>query len=250
MCLGSCLPLVKRAGASYVCFILLSPAPTRKDASSTMLGSKTLYLARHAQTVFNRSGRLQGNDAHTPLTATGMQQALAMAQHLKGVLGVKPDLHFWCSPAGRTRQTATAIADALEVDYFQITFDDRLKEIEVGDWTGRLYRDVAAEVGPVIDPARRVFIQKPPGGEWYGDMIARLTGWARDVANHPSQTHLAISHGLASRVLRGALHQRDWQDDIGAMIAPDIPQGSLVCLENGGEETLSPGGPHSKEFGF
>lgn len=215
-----------------------------------MLGLKTLYLARHAQTVFNRSGRLQGNDVHTPLTAIGMRQALAMAQHLKTQLGTKPDIQVWCSPAGRTRQTAAAIADALELDYFQITFDERLREIEVGDWTGSLYADIEAQIGTVIDPQRRIFVQKPPGGEWYDDMAARLTSWATDVATHPGQTHLAISHGLAARVLRGALHQRDWHEDVSAMIAPDIPQGQLVRLENGAEETLAPDGPASSGTGL
>lgn len=215
-----------------------------------MLGHKTLYLARHAQTVFNRAGRLQGNDAHTPLTSAGLEQAQAMAAHLRSVLGAKPKLTFWCSPTGRTRQTATAIADALELDYFNISFDERLKEIEVGDWTGDLFSQVEAEHGRVLDRQRRIFLQRPPRGEWYDDMAARLTSWARDVAAHDSDVHLAVSHGLASRVLRGSMMQRDWHEDVAAMIAPDVPQGQIVHIQDGTETILKPGGPNSVGAGF
>lgn len=211
-----------------------------------MLDTKTLYLARHAETVFNRAARMQGNSAHTPLTSNGMRQALAMADHLRDVLGPRPDIQFWCSPAGRTRQTAAAIADALELDYFSITFDERLREIDVGAWEGRTYAQIVAEQGEILDPEHRVFTQKPPKGEWYDDIQIRLKSWAKDVADHPSSVHLAISHGLASRVLRGMLSQRDWHEPLGAHIAPDITQGHLVCLRAGSEEILKAQGPQSQ----
>lgn len=215
-----------------------------------MIGHKTLYLARHAQTVFNRAGRLQGNKAHTPLTADGLRQAQAMAAFFKTHLGPKPRLKFWCSPTGRTRQTATAIADALDIDYFDITFDERLQEIDVGAWTGQLFTEVEAKHGQVLDRTRRIFLQRPHGGEWYDDMAARLTSWAQDLAADPWDVHLAVSHGLASRVLRGALHQREWHDDVQAMIAPDVPQGHIVRIEGPRETILVPGGPRSIGAGF
>lgn len=215
-----------------------------------MIGQKTLYLARHAQTVFNRAGRLQGNKAHTPLTSAGLQQAQAMASLFRAHLGPQPKLKFWCSPTGRTRQTAAAIADALEIDYFDITIDERLQEIDVGAWTGQLFTDVEANHGPVLDRTRRIFLQRPHEGEWYDDMAARLTSWARDMAAATHSVHLAVSHGLASRVLRGALHQRDWHEDVQAMIAPDVPQGHVVQIQGARETILEPGGPRSIGAGF
>lgn len=210
-----------------------------------MLTGKTLYLIRHAETVFNRAARMQGNDAHTPLTANGTEQALALARYCREHLGEQPNLVFWCSPAGRTRQTAAIIAEALAMDYFSIRFDARLREIDVGDWMGETYADLVARHGQIIDPSRRFFIQRPPGGEWYGDMAERLTDWARDVAADAAATHLAISHGLASRVLRGVLMGREHHTDVDAVIAPDIPQGQFVALNNGSETIHAPGGPAS-----
>ena len=46
------------------------------------LAPTPLYLARHAETVFNRHRRMQGNEAHTPLTRDGIAQAEAMGAAL------------------------------------------------------------------------------------------------------------------------------------------------------------------------
>lgn len=214
-----------------------------------MLADKTLYIARHAETVFNRAGRLQGNTQHTPLTANGMRQAQAMAQQLKNLLGTQPEIAFWCSPTGRTRQTASAIADALELDYFSIEFDDRLREIDVGDWVDSRYSDLEHRHGTILDRSRRLFVQRPRNGEWYDDMAARLTSWAAEVGQSENAVHLAISHGLASRVLRGALLERDWHADIAAMVAPDVPQGGLVRLQSGAEQVILPAGSPQSDAG-
>lgn len=215
-----------------------------------MLTEKTLYLVRHAETVFNRAARMQGNEAHSPLTANGTEQALALARYCRQHLGAQPNLVFWCSPTGRTRQTAAIIADALEIDYFSVRVDARLREIEVGDWTGETYADLVARHGQIIDSRRRFFVQRPPGGEWYDHMAARLGDWARDVEADAAATHLAISHGLASRVLRGILTGNEHHSDVDAVIAPDIPQGQFVELRGGTETLHTPGGPASDGRGL
>lgn len=215
-----------------------------------MLAGKTLYLIRHAETVFNRAARMQGNSAQSPLTASGVRQALALGDYLRHHLGSRPNVVFWASPTGRTRQTAAVLADALEIDYFTIRFDDRLREIEVGDWVGETYADIVAEHGQIIDAQRRFFVQRPPGGEWYDDMAARLSAWAQDVAADTASQHLAVSHGLASRVLRGVLTGKAYHSDVDAVIAPDVPQGHFVELSGGEERHHAPNGPPSDGKGL
>jgi broad specificity phosphatase PhoE len=195
-----------------------------------------LYLARHAETVFNRAGRMQGNDAHTPLTLKGVQQADAMgaalAAHFAG--GVAPAI--WASTAGRTLQTAAIVADHLGVDYHAIRSDRRLREIEVGAWEGRLYADIVAEVGAIFDPEHRLFHMPIPGGESYGDIAIRLRGWLADAGDAPA---LVISHGMTARVLRGLL--AGGRDHHGTAVAADVPQGSVVRIESGAEAVLHVG---------
>ena len=116
-----------------------------------MLSPSPLYLARHAETVFNRARRMQGNDAHTPLTLEGFQQADAMGQalarHFRETGDAVPQI--WASTAGRTQQTAAIVADYLGVDFFAIRTDARLREIEVGRWTGREYSEIIASEGEI-----------------------------------------------------------------------------------------------------
>ena len=193
-----------------------------------------LYLARHAETVFNRARRMQGNAAMTPLTLAGVRQADAMgaalAAHFRATGEAIPRL--WSSPAPRALQTAAIVADHLGIDWFAVRQDARLREIEVGHWTGRDYAEIIATEGPIIDEEHRLFRMPIPGGEHYADIARRLADWVADVAGTPA---IAISHGMTARVLRGLLvGGRPFH---GVAIAEDVPQGSVVRIA-GGAETL------------
>lgn len=197
-----------------------------------------LYIARHAETVYNAAARMQGWRAHTPLTHTGIAQAHAMGQALRTALGPKPDIALWCSTAGRTQQTMAILCEHLERDFFDVTLDDRLQEINVGAWEGRYYRDIVAEDGPVMDRARRLFLRRPPGGEWYDDIAVRLESWLRQLAAERRPT-LVITHGMTGRVLRGALAGGTPPGDgDGPPIAADSPQGTVFRVRDGLAEAL------------
>lgn len=212
-----------------------APAPYLPPALPARL--PTLLLARHAETVYNVAQRMQGWMGHTPLTHAGLEQAHAMGAALRAQLGPRPDIALWASTAGRTQQTLAIIAEHLELDFFAARTDERLQEIHVGDWQGRSYGDIVAALGrPIVDPAIRLFIEPPPGGEWYPQIAQRLAAWLHDVSAEPRPV-LAISHGLACRVLRGLLvggprHRPDWPP-----IADDVPQGSILRIA-GEAETL------------
>jgi broad specificity phosphatase PhoE len=198
-----------------------------------------LYLARHAETVFNRAKRMQGNEAHTPLTRAGLVQAEAMgealAAHFRASGEALPAL--WSSPAGRARQTASIIAEHLGIDYFAVRTDARLREIEVGQWVGRDYAEIIASEGEILDREHRLFRMPIPGGEHYSDIAARLADWLAEAGTGPA---LVISHGMTARVLRGLLvGGRPFE---GVVIAPDAPQGTVFRLEDGVEHALHLGG--------
>lgn len=193
-----------------------------------------LYIARHAETVFNHAQRMQGNDAHTPLTRHGIAQAEAMGAALgswfRQNTGTMPVI--WSSPAGRALQTAAIIAEHLDQNFFAIRQDHRLREIEVGRWTGRLYADIIAEEGEILDIENRLFRLPIPEGEDYAAIAARLRSWLSDVRDEPT---LIISHGITSRVLRGLL--TGGLPYGGVEIAANLPQGSVARI-TGGEEML------------
>lgn len=194
-----------------------------------------LILARHAETVFNAAARMQGNGAHTPLTRAGIAQAEAMGAALKNVLGEAPDIDLWVSPSGRTQQTAAIIGEHLGLDFFGWRKDERLLEIDVGQWEGRWYHDIVAELGrPIIDADRGLFTEAAPGGEWFPQIADRLKHWVADLDH--SRPALVISHGITASVLRGILvGGEDWH---GVPVAARAPQGTVFRIVNGTETAL------------
>lgn len=196
-----------------------------------MILSGRTFIARHGETVFNASRRLQGDDVHTPLTRCGFAQAEALGEGLHSLLGAKPTLTLWSSPAGRALQTLAIIAEHLELDWHDTRVDARLVEIGMGSWGGRYYSDVVAEVGPIFDPAT-MLLTPAADGERYDQIAARVTEWAVDAASDPHD-RLVIMHGISSRVLRGVLKGLPIDPKCGAPITGNLPQGSIVMIENG-----------------
>ena len=195
------------------------------------------FIARHGETVHNAGARMQGNDVHAPLTHAGIAQAHAMGETLVALLGTGPDLDIWASSAGRALQTAAIVAEHLGRDYFDIRIDPRLREIEIGDWAGRLYGDVVAETGPILCPDRRTFLVRPPGGEDHREVAARLAAWLADLP--PGRDAVVVTHGITSRVLRGLLVGGAPFD--GVALADGVPQGSIVLVEDGRENAARRG---------
>ncbi len=195
-----------------------------------------LFIARHGETVFNAAGRLQGTHAHTPLTARGFRQALAMGDGLARWFGEwNGPLDLAASDTGRALQTLAIVAEAIGRDWHQAATDPRLAEIDVGSWGGRYYRDLMAE-GPVIDTEQRLFVRLPEDAESYAGIARRLHAW---IADQPFEHDmLIISHGMTSRVLRGILCGLPDLDGYDAPIAPGLPQGSMVMIADGKEEVI------------
>jgi probable phosphoglycerate mutase len=119
------------------------------------------------------------------------------------------------------------------VGFFEIATDARLREIEVGRWTGRPYADIVAEEGEILDAEHRLVRMPIPGGEHYADIARRLQGWLAEAGEAPA---LVISHGMTARVLRGLL--AGGRPYHGVPVAPDVPQGSIMRLADGREDAL------------
>ena len=198
-----------------------------------------LFIARHGETVFNAGGRMQGDHVHTPLTRAGFAQAEAIGAALRAHLGDKPPLALWASPTGRALQTLAIAAEHLGLDWHSARSDARLAEMDVGQWSGRLYAEIEAEA-PFVDRERSLFTRCAPGGEWYDAIARRLEAWLADTAGEPGD-RLIVMHGISSRVLRGLLTGAEPIPECGAPVAPPLPQGSVVCIEDGVETMIGRG---------
>lgn len=201
-----------------------------------------LFIARHGETVFNAARRMQGDAMDTPLTRAGFAQADAMGEGLKAYLGeAVPPLELWASPFGRALQTLAIVCEHIGLDWHGCRRDVRLAEINVGLWGGRSYAEIIAELGPIVDRATGLFSIRPPEGEWYDEIAARLDSW---LAEHgrAGGDKLIIMHGMSSRVLRGMLLGLDINPRWGAPVAPSLPQGTMVMIEDGRETIVHLGG--------
>lgn len=90
----------------------------------------TIFLIRHGETDWNRSGRWQGH-ADIPLSQVGREQARALAQRLLGE-GAFFD-HLYASDLCRAFETAQLVGQALNIPVQPFP---ALREIHVGSWSG------------------------------------------------------------------------------------------------------------------
>ncbi len=201
---------------------------------------KRLFIARHGETVFNKIAMMQGQaELHTPLTWEGCVQAKMMGRSLADFLGADDRPQLWSSTAGRALQTLAIVAEEIHADWHETCRDDRLLEIDVGNWSSRTYADIAAEVGPIVDMEHKLFTVRPDGGEYYDDVAARLSDWLGERAFENDM--LVICHGMTARVLRGLLLGHEPMARFGAPIAPSLAQGSMVMIRDGVEELVIDG---------
>ena len=147
-----------------------------------------LYLIRHGRTAWNDDDRLQGW-ADEPLNALGLQQAAALGAWLHAVAFAA----IYTSPLLRARQTAECLA---QPHGLPPRLDDRLRERNVGDWTG-LTLDQAQALAPErFDGDWRQ--AGAPGGEGQAALTARVAAALDSIlAANPEGTVAVVSHGGA-----------------------------------------------------
>jgi len=149
-----------------------------------------LFVLRHGETEWNRAGRLQGWQ-DSPLTEQGRAQAARQGDILRDVLN--GNAHWVASPLGRALDTAK-IAGAPEA----LAHDARLREIDMGAWTGLSSAEIAKQRPDLAGFARYNAI---PNGETIADLADRVAAFLAEQAGQTTPT-VVITHGITSRILR------------------------------------------------
>lgn len=164
----------------------------------------TLILLRHARSAANGSGVLAGRTAGVGLDDTGTSQARELTRRLEPVTLSE----LVVSPLQRCRDTVDELAGLRGLTP---TVDDRLAEVDYGDWTGRTIHELSQEpLWTVVQqhPSAAVF----PGGEGLAHVQARAVAAIREhdariTAEHgPGAVWAVCSHGdVIKSVLADAL---------------------------------------------
>jgi len=100
----------------------------------------------------------------------------------------------WSSPRGRCRIPAEAIARALQCPPPRL--DARLRELDFGDWEGRLWPTIDRAALDAWAAAPADFA--PPGGEHGASLIARVSAFWHAL---PDGSHIVVTHGGPLKVL-------------------------------------------------
>lgn len=164
------------------------------------------FLIRHTKPDIDAGvcyGRLDINVA-----STFASEVAAILQTLDQEKNI-PGTTIYASPLKRCR----LLAESLAAKYgCTIIFDDRLRELNFGDWEGKRW-DKIDRVSSDFWTAD-VWQRAPPGGETYRELYARVAAFFTDlarlqIAQNPPQTQtIIVSHGGPLRAaLSWLLHE-------------------------------------------
>lgn len=154
-----------------------------------------LFLARHGETDWNCSGRMQGRQG-SALTERGMAQARALAQ-----FATEHDIeNILCSPLQRARHTADIVASAVGCRVLPL---DSLMEVDFGDCTGLTEAEIRLRY-PDLRERRNAskWTHRWPNGESYADAAERLRATKEiGIALQATGNTLVVAHQSLNRAL-------------------------------------------------
>jgi probable phosphoglycerate mutase len=149
-----------------------------------------LYVLRHGQTEWNLLGKFQGRK-NSPLTDLGQQQALQQNKLLHA-LSNQPTKRY-TSPLGRAMQTAELVYGSMD----DVIIDDRLQEIDFGDWEGMTRDYIKTQITTPYETKTWKFAG--PGGETFETICDRVG----DFLSEQNEPATIVTHGITAIVLRG-----------------------------------------------
>jgi broad specificity phosphatase PhoE len=147
-----------------------------------------LLVVRHGQSEWNAIGRWQGH-ADPALSELGRRQAAVAAASVGAVDGIIS------SDLLRAAETAAIIAEQLGVG--PVMIDERLRERDVGEWTGLTRVEINKRWPGWIDDLRR-----PDGFEDVDSVLLRVVEALASIREaSPGGSLLVVTHGGVIRSL-------------------------------------------------
>ncbi|WP_049562855.1 histidine phosphatase family protein [Nonomuraea sp. SBT364] len=177
------------------------------------MGPLRIIAVRHGESEANLAFREAGDeplvygrgDDEVTLTALGREQAAALGALLAALPAAEaPDL-VWCSPYRRALDTWTIASRVWGADPLPVTVDERLRDRSRGT-LGR-YNEAEIERRHPEELARLRaegdYRYRPPGGETYGDVAARVRDLLADLRERAEGRRvLIVAHDAVVLALR------------------------------------------------
>jgi alpha-ribazole phosphatase len=157
-----------------------------------------IWIIRHGEPSLGARGRCYGH-LDVELSDEGRKQVRAVGNRLNG----ETIRAIYSSPRWRAIESAAILA---EPSGATVTVEERFREIDFGDFEGRLYGEISQEYPEIY----RQWMEHPtktqfPNGESFVQMQARVIEASHELyARHRGETIAIVSHGGVNRVLLAA----------------------------------------------
>lgn len=161
-----------------------------------------LYIVRHGQTIWNTEKRMQGRK-NSSLTEKGIRQANALAEKIKNI-----DFNvIYSSPLGRAMRTAEILRAQKNIPIIK---DDRLMEIDLGDWEGLDQEEIKAKNPKELHNFwTNPKIYKPDNGEKFDEVKVRTVSFIKDIMNKcEGEQVLIVTHTITLKTMMAYFENR------------------------------------------
>lgn len=182
-----------------------------------------LYFIRHGQTDWNLQKKIQGS-YDSELNMTGIAQAEELSKKIS-------ELNYqfckiYSSKQKRAVKTAQIISEITKVDYIEI---EGLEEVKLGEWEGLTWDEVK-EMFPYEynEWYKNRRFTKPPKGESYQDMLARVLKVIYKIINEEHGNVAIVTHSAVIMCLQCYLTDTPFED----LIKFNIGNSSIVEIDS------------------
>jgi len=188
------------------------------------MSSRILYFIRHGQTDWNATHKIQGA-TNTPLNDHGRAQAKRNGKVLAAHLRAPQDFQFVASTLDRARETMQIIRAEMGLPPEEYASDERLVEVNYGDWQGHTWEELRKEnSAEIAERFNDLWATIPPNGESYEQASNRILTWL----NGTSGDMVIVTHGGIMRCIHGHFANDAYAD----RPKMDVPQDQILIVEN------------------
>lgn len=155
-----------------------------------------VYIVRHGETDTNKTLSINGSGTNLPLNETGIKQVAT----LRDSFDINKIDCVYASPLLRAKQTA----EILDQGKHNIIYDDRLQEMNYGNWDGASASEIHEKYPQAFDELG-YFNESYSNyctGETYEHLAKRLMNFWNELVNkYRNESIMLVFHGTASRSL-------------------------------------------------
>ncbi|MCF7935490.1 MAG: histidine phosphatase family protein [Synergistales bacterium] len=207
------------------------------------MGTKTVLLVRHGETVWNAERRYQGR-TDVPLSPTGEEQA----RRLGARLAQWHPQAIYSSALGRAARTGELIAGAAASGP-AVAMIPGLEELDFGEWEGLTADEITRRYGEMHGRWKRdPSSVRAPGGESFEEAVRRVGKAIAPLLSSAEGRIVLVGHGGSIRAalvsLIGFRPSQVWHmrlDNCSITAVEESPCSWRLCFWNDRLHTLVPG---------